>query len=140
MGDSSLFLDRLYDKTFGGLTKALDLTWKRNEALASNVANAETPQYRAVDLHFAGELERAFERSATGNVARTDARHLTSVANSEAHLTPDLSGATRPDGNNVDIDLQMGRLRQNSTDYSIAAQLIRKKMQLVKDAIRYGMS
>jgi flagellar basal body rod protein FlgB len=51
---------------------------------------------------------------------------------------PDESGMTKPDGNNVDIDLQMGRLAQNSGDYANAAKLIRRQLGLIRTAIRTG--
>lgn len=131
-------IDRVFDKTFLGLQKTLDLTYKRQEALTANIANAETPAYRARDLNFAGELERAFSSQA-GEMKKTNSRHLD--VNNEAgvaHLTTDYSGATKADGNNVDIDIQMGKLARNSGRYSLAAELVRKKLTIIKNAIRSG--
>jgi flagellar basal-body rod protein FlgB len=91
--------------------------------------------YRASDLNFAGELQRAFEVPREG-VLKTDSKHLDVSDNSEAFLMPDYSGATRADGNNVDIDIQMARLNQNTGDYSIATNLMRKKLTLLNSAIR----
>ncbi|MCO6432427.1 MAG: flagellar basal body rod protein FlgB [Deltaproteobacteria bacterium] len=131
-----VFIDNFLDRTLPGLTKMLDLTWRRGEAISSNIANAETPGYRAVDLNFAGELNRAFESKRSALIARTDSKHLDVTDNGNAHLIADLSGATKPDGNNVDIDIQMGRLTYNSGKYSAAANVIRKQMSLLKNAIR----
>jgi len=129
------FIDRFFDRTFTGLQKAMDLSWRRNEAITSNIANAETPQYRAVDLNFAGELSRAFGDQRE-TVSRTNARHIDTTASSAAHLASDLSGATKPDGNNVDIDIQMGRLAFNAGAFSGATDAYRKKLGLLKMAIR----
>jgi flagellar basal-body rod protein FlgB len=129
------FIDRFFDRTLTGLHKAMDLTWRRNEAIVSNVANAETPQYRAVDLNFGGELARAFGESSE-SIARTSSKHLDVSTDSASHLASDLSGATKPDGNNVDIDIQMGRLAYNSGQYSMATDAYRKKLGLLKFAIR----
>ena len=129
------FIDRFFDRTMVGLHRAMDLTWRRNDAIVSNVANAETPQYRARDLNFAGELERAFGAQ-QDSISRTNAKHLDIGDSSAAHLQPDLSGATKPDGNNVDIDIQMGRLAYNSGQYSNAVDAYRKKLGLLKMAIR----
>ena len=125
----------IYDKTFPGLEKALDLQWRRNEAITSNIANAETPGYRATDLNFAGELERAFGKS-TSALTATNPKHMDINGEGEAHLVADFKGATKPDGNNVDVDIEMGRLAQNSGKYSITANLLRKKLQDLKEAIR----
>lgn len=128
-------IDSLLDKTYPGLTKALDLTFRRNQAISSNIANAETPQYRAVDLNFAGELNRAFGQTDT-TLMKTDPMHLDVTGAGESHLIPDISGATKPDGNNVDLDIQMGQLAYNSGRYSAAAALLRKKLGILKLIVR----
>ncbi len=129
-----MFLDHILDNTVRGLHKALDLTWRRNEAIASNVANAETPKYRAVDLSFAGELDRAFGDTTT-SLSQTHAQHMDVNVNSTAHTIADFSGMTKADGNNVDIDIQMGRLSFNSAKYNAAATALRRKFAFIRNAI-----
>jgi flagellar basal-body rod protein FlgB len=131
-------LDTLFDRSVSGLSKTMDLTWKRNQALSANIANAETPQYRAIDVSFGGELDKAFQnQDSTSLAGRTDPGHIPLTgASDSSKLVKDLSGSTKPDGNNVDIDLQMGRLAQNSGDYSNAARLIRRQIGLLRTAIR----
>ncbi len=130
------FIDSIFDQTVGGLSKAMDLSWKKNQALTANIANAETPQYRAVDVSFGKELDRAFGGS-NDTLARTDADHI-DVQSDQSSLVEDLSGTEKADGNNVDIDIQMGRLAQNSWEYANAAKLIRRQIGLVRSAIRDG--
>ena len=130
-------LDSIFDRTVGGLTRAMDLTWKRNQALTSNIANAETPQYRAVDVNFGQELERAFGNS-TDTLTRTEGDHLDVSSNQGGKFFNDESGTEKSDGNNVNLDLQMGRLTENSSDYMSAARLIRRQIGLVRTAIREG--
>ena len=55
--------------------------------------------------------------------------------NDASHLVQDLRGATRADGNNVDLDIQMGKLAQNTTRFSIAANLMRRKLGVIRQAI-----
>lgn len=128
-------VDKIFDKTIPGLSKTMDLTWRRNLALTSNISNAETPQYRAVDLNFAGELERAFQNSSK-SLTQTHEQHLDISSQSQAHLVPVFSGATKQDGNNVDLDIQMGQLAHNSGRYSMAAGLMRKKLIMLRQAVR----
>jgi flagellar basal-body rod protein FlgB len=133
------FLDSIFDRTVGGLSKAMDLSWRKNKVLTANVANAETPKYKAVSLQFGNELEQAFQRQAPEEMMiRTDPKHLEISTASTAKYAADLSGITKPDGNNVDIDRQMVSLAQNSSDYANAAQLIRRQIGLVRTAIREG--
>jgi len=130
-------LDTLFDRSVTGLSRTMDLTWKRNQAISANIANAETPQYRAIDVSFGNELQKAFE-SQSGSLAQTNAAHIDthSTRGDTSKLVQDLSGPTKPDGNNVDLDLQMGRLAQNSGDYANAARLIRRQIGLLRTAIR----
>jgi len=133
-------LEKMFGTTIPGLQKALDLQWKRNEALSSNIANAETPQYRAVDVDFAGELERAFQaRDSASGLKRTSSRHVDVASAESSHYVADLSGATKADGNNVDLDIQMGKIAYNGGKYSITASLVRKKLQILRDTIRESL-
>lgn len=129
------FITGIFKETFPGLEKALDLTWRRNEAITSNIANAETPGYRAADLNFGQELDRAFQGN-TSPMLQTNSMHMDLSSDSGAHLTPDYSGVTKPDGNNVDLDIQMGQLAYNKGKYATAATLLRKKIGMISNAIR----
>lgn len=132
----SKFIDSVFDKTFHGLQKNLELTYRRNEAITSNIANAETPGYRAVDLNFAQELEKSFGAKREV-LQKNNAGHMDVARGSgNAHLAGDYSGATKDDGNNVDLDIQMGKMSRNGWDYMESAAMIRKKLQIIRDAIR----
>jgi flagellar basal-body rod protein FlgB len=128
-------IESLYEPTFAGLEKSMELRFRRHEALTSNVANAETPGYRATELTFAGELNRAFD-GAREELLRTNAKHIDLVSESGAHLVPDLTGATKGDGNNVDVDIQMAKLSSNMGRYVGTAQLIQTKFRNIKNLLR----
>lgn len=128
-------VDRIFDRTTPALERALDMAWQRGQAIASNVANAETPRYRAVDLDFKSELERAFNATPK-ELQKTNPLHMDTTANSGARLISDLSGPTKADGNNVDIDTQMLRLQKNQGDFTEAATIIRKQLRILSQAIR----
>jgi flagellar basal-body rod protein FlgB len=127
----------IFDRTVTGLERSMDLTNRRNNAITANITNAETPQYRAVDLNFANELNRAFER-VSEKIQRTNIGHMDVEESSSAHLIQDFTSPTKPDGNNVDIDIQMARLAQNSGDFMNAARLIRRQLGVIRSAIRSG--
>ncbi|MCB0336586.1 MAG: flagellar basal body rod protein FlgB [Bdellovibrionales bacterium] len=128
----------IFDRSVRGLHTNLDIRAKRNEALISNVANAETPGYRAIDVNFAGELERAFDAQKT-TLKMTSGKHMNLQESSgRSFLTNDYSGVTKPDGNNVDIDIQMAKIADNAGKYSGSANMIRKKLQMLREAIRFA--
>ena len=128
-------LDGIFKESLPGLEKALDLSFRRNQAISSNIANAETPGYRAADLSFGHELEKAFGESKQ-QMVMTDSRHMDISSNSGAHLVADLTGMTKADGNNVDLDIQMGQLAYNRGRYAQAAAMVRKKFSRLANAIR----
>jgi flagellar basal-body rod protein FlgB len=128
-------IDKLLGPTIQGLERLLDLSWRRGQAINANIANAETPQYRAVDLDFGRELDEVFGTKSS-SLEQTSSLHQDIGGSSNAKLVSDLSGATKMDGNNVDLDLQMGRLAYNTLTYTRAAALTQKKLGGLSEKIR----
>jgi flagellar basal-body rod protein FlgB len=114
----------LFDPVMQGLSTALTLHQRRHEVLASNLANVETPRFRARDLDFGRALTEAFEGRATApeGVARTD-------------LVEDRSGPPRADGNTVDVDFQMAKLGANGGRYVALARILGLRLALLRQAI-----
>jgi flagellar basal-body rod protein FlgB len=114
--------DLLFDPTMRGLADALTLHQRRHEVLASNLANVETPGFRARELDFSAALKDAFE-------ARDgDAGFGPSVVE-------DRGAPPRADGNTVDLDLQMAKLTGNGTRYLALARLLGMRIGLLRQAI-----
>ena len=122
---------KIFDKTYDVLERKLDLYARRHEVLAGNVANNETPNFRARELNFAGELEKALSGS-EGVLKRTDAQHLDVSGSEGAHVVFDNSGAVGADGNNVDLDISMGKLMANSRTYGETVDILSSKLQILK--------
>ena len=116
----------LFDAVSEGLSRALTFHQKRHEILASNVANVETPGYRARDLEFKDALASAFEAGGDDETAPTI---------SEARLIDRPSGSTRPDGNTVDIDMEMARLAYNRSSYTTYAEILARRLGGLRRAI-----
>ena len=131
-------VDKLFGSTTRGLERSLDLSFKRNEAITSNIVNAETPGYRAMDVNFSAELKRAFDANSEA-LRKTSDKHLDLESSSNSHLVADYSGVTKPDGNNVDIDIQMGKMSLNAGKYSMGTSLVRKKLHMMRMAIQQSM-
>ncbi|MFN4894230.1 MAG: flagellar basal body rod protein FlgB [Pseudomonadota bacterium] len=131
-------LDSIFEQTVTGLSKAMDLSWRRGSVITSNIANAETPKYRAAALDFGKELEKAFGSSDAQSLARTNSQHMDIQRDQSARMKADLAGKNKADGNNVDIDLQMAALADNGSDFANAAQLMKHKFGLYRASIRDG--
>ena len=129
---------KVFDQTLNGLEKAMDLRFKRHALLSSNIANSETPGYRARELDFSGQLEKALVANPTSEVAMTNPGHMDIASLSSEHIIFDNDGATGSDGNNVDLDISMGKISANARDYESAAGLVTQKFRFMKQFIRRG--
>ena len=134
--------DRIFSDTVAALEKSLNLRSIQHKALSSNIANMDTPNYKAVELDVAEKMAR-HKGSAPGlPLVRTRAGHLpfrggrTDSVNLKAVRPPALS--LRGDGNTVDIDRTMGKLAENTLLYNATAQLISKKFNGLKNVIKGG--
>ena len=125
------FLDAL-DRSVGPLASGLDLRTRRQSAIAANIANADTPGYRGVDVSFAAALGRA---GSTLPLTGTDPRHLTGAGSSGGDSLVLSGGALRRDGNDVDVDGEMGKLARNQIEYQFLARALGSKFRKLKEAI-----
>lgn len=99
------------------LDKAADAAWMRNDAIANNIANVDTPGYKRQDVAFESELKKALGRSSvTTNMDQRVAKVKTSQLDPKPYT--DLEGYSyRLDGNNVDIDTENVMLAENQIKY-----------------------
>jgi flagellar basal-body rod protein FlgB len=110
--------------SLGELESALRLRVTRQAALAANVANADTPGYRRVDVEFLPELARA-----AASLARTSAAHIAVPENSGVRLVQGPRG-TRPDGNGVDRDRELVTLSRNAGEFGERADVLARVFTL----------
>lgn len=134
--------NHLFSETISYLERSLNLRSKRHRVLSANIANIDTPNYKAFDLVLADEFERP--RGSVGNIQlkRTHSSHLPVENKPLDRVTlkrskgPEFS--LRADGNTVDLDKTMGDLAENTLLFKTAAQIISKKFQGLKEAIMGG--
>lgn len=126
---------KLFDQNVDALNKALDLRFRRHSVLASNIANADTPNYRAREVDFAGELKKALNQD-TDTLEKTNPMHMDLSSSEGAHIVYDNSMEMGADGNNVDLDVSMNRFAENSRAYSGAVNLLTLKFRLLRAVVR----
>lgn len=124
------------------LDKAADAAWLRNDAIANNIANADTPGYKRQDVAFETELKKALRTAKYGGtrdsrdtldkvVANVDHRKL------DARPYTDNSGYSyRLDGNNVDPDAEGVYLAENQLWYQGLMQSINDEFTNLKIAMK----
>lgn len=118
---------------------AMNLRVHRQQVLASNIANADTPYYKARDFDFKAAYAAARKGQAEGSlsIARTHSGHL-APANQGMGGVP-LSYRTEHqsavDGNTVDMDTERGHIADNGLQYQILAQLLTNRFSSLRSAI-----
>ncbi len=123
------------------LQSALDYASVRQSALSDNIANINTPGYQRKDVSFDSVLQQASSGSSGMPLGlATDAEgQITSASGSGAdgspQITTDGSGAMRLDGNNVDTDVEMGRMAKNEIYYQGLAQITAQQFSDLRTAI-----
>jgi flagellar basal-body rod protein FlgB len=126
------------------MKQAMDYRAVRQDMIASNIANEDTPFYRPRDIDFETILRQKREEVFAAPqqelaMARTDGAHLSGTDNGggSAHATTffrDGHGA-RNDGNSVDLDVETTEMAKNSTMFNALTMAIKKDSMLFKSVI-----
>jgi flagellar basal-body rod protein FlgB len=125
------------DSRISTLQQALSGLAARQQAIAGNIANVDTPGYRRQDVAF----EAALRDSGDGSrLATTSVGHIALAPSGESLLTAvageaDRSSTGRNDGNNVDIDYEMTRLADTSLRYQLLTQATSARFATLREIV-----
>jgi len=121
-------IDALFNQTnYVATKKMLDATALRHEAIASNLANLETPGYKRIDVNsdFGAELQRAI---GTNNSA--------AIAQLQPSVAVDSTAvAANRDGNTVQLETELMQLSQNTLAHTFETQLATNQLMRLRLAI-----
>ena len=109
------------DSTINAATRALQGLWARQQTIAENIANVDTPGYKAARFDFEGYMRRAIAGGA---------------ASGSAHVHRQQASSVRTDGNNVDMDREMVLLTQNALRYNAVMSQLGRKIDYLHSIIR----
>ncbi len=119
--------------------QALNLRIQRHQVLASNIANADTPHYKARDFNFETAMQHALAGRQNGGevtMARTQAGHLAGTGGSgQARLLYRGETQSAVDGNTVDMDVERTQIAENAMQYQILTQLISDEFKGMRSAL-----
>jgi flagellar basal-body rod protein FlgB len=128
------------DAHLGVHAQALTLRSKRSEVLAANLANADTPNYRARDIDFKSALAAASGQKTAGGVqlATTQSGHI-GPKGVNGTITPELKYRTplapSLDGNTVDAQLEQAAFAENTVRYQATLNFLNAKFRSLMTAI-----
>ena len=116
---------------------ALMLRERRGAVLASNIANAATPHFKARDFDFAAELARATGEGQGAGLAVADAGHIaTSLDAGPGGLGYRVPVSPSLDGNTVEIGVEQVQFAENTVDYQASLTLLNRRISGLMTAIR----
>jgi flagellar basal-body rod protein FlgB len=119
---------------------ALDVRARRGELIANNLANADTPGFRARDIDFRQAMARASGDQTSGvTLSTTNAGHIGGAASADASTSPDLKYRTplapALDGNTVDAQIEQAAFAENAVRYQATLTFLNSKFRGLLTAI-----
>ncbi|MGI6747737.1 MAG: flagellar basal body rod protein FlgB [Anaerovoracaceae bacterium] len=117
------------------LHRALDGTWQRQRAIANNIANHETPGYKAMKVNFEDSLNNEIQKLNNRTIG-SHSNNLETIRNSDINVFIDRFTSERADGNNVNLDLENIEMAKVQIQY----QYLTRSMTDMYSRLRYAIS
>lgn len=129
---------KLFSGTISTLENALNYSSLKQKVIAQNIANSDTPNYKAKDVNFKTYLNTAMNRSFSAK--RTDQRHFDFSSNfsPKMNVVTKQSTSYHSNGNNVDMDKEMTELAKNQIYFNALTDRMNGKFQTLKSVIKGG--
>ncbi|HKK01561.1 MAG TPA: flagellar basal body rod protein FlgB [Desulfuromonadales bacterium] len=135
----------LFDQTITLMQKVMDLRLENQQAIASNIANADTPGYVPDHLEFDQQLQQALSNEETqstgdtpGNPAFFPIDGAGGIEAVQPKVVKDAQQSLAGDGNGVAVDQEMVDLSKNEILYEAATKVLSKKFGLLKYVVQGG--
>jgi len=123
------------------LQKGLSASWTRNAVIRNNIANVETPNFKASDVEFETIMAQALSGSGFQG-RRTHPRHINIGSGNlqpvNARIVQRQGTSMRMDGNNVDIEAENVKLAQNSLYFNALVEKMNSELRRLRAAIAEG--
>lgn len=105
------------------LTRFMDVAALRHQVVANNIANVNTPEFKALIVDFENAAEQAMKS------------HGSDLKGVTAEVRADPNAPVRRDGNSVDVDQEMARLHKNNIMFRTYAQVLATQVNMMRSAI-----
>ncbi|MCL4559609.1 MAG: flagellar basal body rod protein FlgB [Chloroflexi bacterium] len=121
------------DSALRAASLALDGLSLRQEIIGRNLANVDTPGYRAQTVDFETTIQQAMKHGASIGLQATHATHFAVPTPVPAfRAVPRQGGSLRADQNNVDVDVELAQMSETGIQYQAVSQEISQKLLLLK--------
>lgn len=125
-----------FDAALGIHESALKLRGQRAEILANNLANADTPNFKARDVDFKQMLARASGKDSSFTMHATHERHLTAVAHGESETLYRVPQQPSIDGNTVEEQVEHGEYMKNALQLQASFTFLNSRFKGLTTALR----
>lgn len=126
------------DKTFGLPAQGLRVFAERNKMIASNLANADTPNYKAKDIEFRDVMAAAKSQSSQSQLTRSHSRHfgLNQSNPFQSFQAFRVGQQNTVDGNTVDTQMEKVAFAENSVRYQASLDFLNGRIRSMISAIK----
>ena len=126
------------DNALGIHAKAMVLRSRRTEVLASNLANADTPGFKARDIDFNAMIKNAGDDLKSQRLLKTDANHIGMSRNEiqQDELMYRTSSQPSLDGNTVDVQVEKAEFAENAIQYMASLRFLTGRVKSMQLALR----
>ncbi|MFK5892606.1 MAG: flagellar basal body rod protein FlgB [Pseudomonadota bacterium] len=126
-----------FDKFLGVHDDALILRSKRTEIIAANIANADTPGYKAQDIDFKQAMKNAQAGDSSFKMKTTNGKHIQGSASAVDNEIKYRTN-TQPsiDGNTVETHVEKAAFAKNALEYTYTLEVLSRKFSGIKKAMR----
>jgi flagellar basal-body rod protein FlgB len=123
----------LVDDALSASKIALDGLSQRQQVISRNLANVDTPGYKAQNIDFETALHSAMQGQKGLALTTTSPSHLASTTDKVGFTLSDRpGGSVRADGNDVDIDVELTDMSEAGIEYQAVTEAVSKKLSLLK--------
>jgi len=126
------------DSAMGMHEQALYVRAKRTSLIASNLANSDTPEYKARDIDFRSILKQVAGSDDATSMKRTQSGHMAPIGSSsqDAELLYRYPHQASIDGNTVDADMEKSQFAENTVRYQTTMHFLSSRIKGLKSAIK----
>lgn len=126
-----IVIGKVMDNGFNILERLIHLTGLRHSVISSNIANADTPDYKAKDLKFEQLLNDELLELKT-----TCAQHIRNTDLVSSEEVSSESGEEWLDKNNIQLDMEVAKMTENALLFQTALHMFSTKIRMFKNAVR----
>lgn len=132
----------IFSKAISTAETALDLRSIKHNTVVSNIANMDTPNYKAFEFIVEEEFGKLMDAGMNIELKKTHPNHISGKENGLCNQGIEINDrcqlTTRADGNSVNIDKEMASMAENNLIYNSLAQILSNKFEGLKNAIKSG--